>query len=70
MLIAVLFDLLMLSFFIYTPGVQHLLGVDHPPAFVWIFCLPVWSLLFVFNEGRKYFIRNWPKSRIVHCLKW
>ncbi|VDN18257.1 unnamed protein product [Gongylonema pulchrum] len=47
---AVLVEICLLSFVIYTPGVQDWLGVTHPPIFVWLFCLPVGILLIIFNE--------------------
>uniref|UniRef100_A0A914RVD2 Cation-transporting P-type ATPase C-terminal domain-containing protein n=1 Tax=Parascaris equorum TaxID=6256 RepID=A0A914RVD2_PAREQ len=37
--LAILLEVLVLNFFIYTPGVQTWIGVEHPPGFVWLFCL-------------------------------
>ncbi|KHN82096.1 Sodium/potassium-transporting ATPase subunit alpha-1, partial [Toxocara canis] len=48
---AILLEILALNFFIYTPGLQAWLGVEHPPAFVWLFCFGVAAVLLVFNES-------------------
>uniref|UniRef100_A0A915Q025 Cation-transporting P-type ATPase C-terminal domain-containing protein n=1 Tax=Setaria digitata TaxID=48799 RepID=A0A915Q025_9BILA len=67
---ALLIEISLLNFMIYTPGVQHWLRVSHPPAFVWLFCLPVGIVLIVFNETRKWIIRQYPISYIARALKW
>uniref|UniRef100_A0A0M3IHY6 Cation_ATPase_C domain-containing protein n=1 Tax=Ascaris lumbricoides TaxID=6252 RepID=A0A0M3IHY6_ASCLU len=50
--LAILLEVLVLNFFIYTPGVQTWIGVEHPPGFVWLFCLFVAVVLLIFNEVR------------------
>ena len=39
-------------------------------GFVWLFAPVVGLYLLVFNETRKYFIRNHAKNRIVRLLKF
>uniref|UniRef100_A0A0N5AB94 Cation_ATPase_N domain-containing protein n=1 Tax=Syphacia muris TaxID=451379 RepID=A0A0N5AB94_9BILA len=56
LLFATLFEIVLLNFFIYTPGVQQWIGVYHPPSFVWLFGVCVGFLLFVYNEVSNYFI--------------
>ncbi|TMS35716.1 hypothetical protein L596_003053 [Steinernema carpocapsae] len=68
--LAVCFEVLMLIFLIYTPGVQTWIGVSQPPAFVWAFPLVVGFTLLVFNEIRKYVIRSNFPSQIVPYIKW
>ncbi|KAK6104846.1 Cation transporting ATPase C-terminus family protein [Brugia pahangi] len=53
--LALLIEIFILNFMIYMPGVQHWLSVTHPPAFVWLFCLPVGIILIIFNEENYYF---------------
>ncbi|VDM36969.1 unnamed protein product [Toxocara canis] len=36
----------------------------------WFFSLGAGICLWVFNETRKYFIRNWPYNNIVRIFKW
>ncbi|VDN05242.1 unnamed protein product [Thelazia callipaeda] len=67
---AVLLEIFILNFMIYTPGINQWLGVQHPPAFVWFFCIPVGTVLIVFNETRKWFIRRHPFNNIVRAFKW
>ncbi|KAL3995192.1 Cation transporting ATPase C-terminus family protein [Acanthocheilonema viteae] len=68
--LALLIEICILNFMIYMPGVQNWLRVTHPPAFVWLFCLPVGIVLIIFNETRKWLIRRYPTSNIVRALKW
>ncbi|VIO94952.1 haloacid dehalogenase-like hydrolase family protein [Brugia malayi] len=68
--LALLIEICILNFMIYMPGVQHWLSVTHPPAFVWLFCLPVGIILIIFNETRKWLIRRYPTSNIIRALKW
>uniref|UniRef100_F1KSN4 Sodium/potassium-transporting ATPase subunit alpha-1 n=1 Tax=Ascaris suum TaxID=6253 RepID=F1KSN4_ASCSU len=68
--LAILLEVLVLNFFIYTPGVQTWIGVEHPPGFVWLFCLFVAVVLLIFNEMRKYLIRHYTNQPIVRMLKW
>lgn len=67
---AILLEILLLNFFIYTPGVQTWLTVNHPPAFTWLFCFPVAIALLIFNETRKLAIRRWPLDPLVRIFKW
>uniref|UniRef100_A0A0R3S3M8 Cation_ATPase_N domain-containing protein n=1 Tax=Elaeophora elaphi TaxID=1147741 RepID=A0A0R3S3M8_9BILA len=48
--LALLIEICLLNFMIYMPVVQDWLRVTHPPAFVWLFCLPVGIVLIIFNE--------------------
>ncbi|KAM3718688.1 Sodium/potassium-transporting ATPase subunit alpha-B [Dirofilaria immitis] len=68
--LALLIEICLLNFMIYMPGVQDWLRVAHPPAFVWLFCLPVGIILIIFNETRKWLIRRYPTTTIVRALKW
>ncbi|EFO21007.2 hypothetical protein LOAG_07482 [Loa loa] len=68
--LALLIEICILNFMIYMPSVQYWLRVTHPPAFVWLFCLPVGIVLIIFNETRKWLIRRYPTSNIVRALKW
>ncbi|KAK0396058.1 hypothetical protein QR680_001548 [Steinernema hermaphroditum] len=68
--IAIIFEVLMLLFLVYTPGVQTWIGVSQPPTFVWAFPLVVGFVLLVFNEIRKYIIRRNFPSMLVRYIKW
>uniref|UniRef100_A0A1I7ZE95 Cation_ATPase_N domain-containing protein n=1 Tax=Steinernema glaseri TaxID=37863 RepID=A0A1I7ZE95_9BILA len=68
--VAIIFEVLMLLFLVYTPGVQMWIGVSQPPTFVWAFPLVVGFVLLVFNEVRKFLIRRNTPSLLVRYIKW
>uniref|UniRef100_A0A915B824 Cation-transporting P-type ATPase N-terminal domain-containing protein n=1 Tax=Parascaris univalens TaxID=6257 RepID=A0A915B824_PARUN len=67
---AVIIETLLVIIFIYTPGIQFVMGASPPPYKVWFFSLGAGICLWIFNETRKYFIRNWPYNNIVRIFKW
>ena len=70
LLAAVCFEILTVFFVIFVPGVQDLLQVRPPAWYIWLFPFAVGIVLLVFNETRKYFIRNYPKDSVVRIFKW
>jgi sodium/potassium-transporting ATPase subunit alpha len=68
--VAVAFEILVLLFLIYTPGLQNFIGVRPPPSIIWLFPFVVGLILLLFNEVRKYFIRNNPRHPVVRLIKW
>ncbi|KAH7724073.1 Protein CATP-2 [Aphelenchoides avenae] len=67
---AVVFEVLVLVFLIFTPGLGHFLGVRPPPSIIWLFPFGVGLVLLIFNEIRKFFIRHDPRNPIVRLVKW
>uniref|UniRef100_F1KSV6 Sodium/potassium-transporting ATPase subunit alpha-4 n=1 Tax=Ascaris suum TaxID=6253 RepID=F1KSV6_ASCSU len=67
---AVIIETLLVIIFIYTPGIQFVMGASPPPYKAWFFSLGAGICLWIFNETRKYFIRNWPYNNIVRIFKW
>uniref|UniRef100_A0A914XJS3 Cation-transporting P-type ATPase C-terminal domain-containing protein n=1 Tax=Plectus sambesii TaxID=2011161 RepID=A0A914XJS3_9BILA len=67
---AIIIEVLLINFFVYTPGVQFIMGANTPPGHVWYFCIGVGIFMWVYNEGRKYCIRHSPHSAFVKMIKW
>ena len=44
------FDIMVLLLLVFTPGLRNLIGVEPPPAIVWIFPILVGIVLIVVNE--------------------
>jgi len=63
--------LVLAIFFVYVPGVQSIVGsyfVDYSP---WILALANGIVLWIYNEGSKYYFRRAdPESRIVRLFAW
>ncbi|MFH4980770.1 hypothetical protein AB6A40_007479 [Gnathostoma spinigerum] len=67
---AVIIEVLLLNLFIYTQLGQYIMETKAPPAQVWMWGPVVGVALIVYNEGRKFSARHWPKNAIVRILKW
>uniref|UniRef100_A0A914V3R2 Cation-transporting P-type ATPase N-terminal domain-containing protein n=1 Tax=Plectus sambesii TaxID=2011161 RepID=A0A914V3R2_9BILA len=67
---AIIIEVLLINFFVYTPGVQFIMGANTPPGHVWYFCIGTGAFIWVFNEGRKYCIRHSPHNAFVKMFKW
>lgn len=68
--LAIIIEILMINLFVYTPGVQYVMGTSAPPYHVWFYCVGVGIILWVYNEVRKYFIRHYPNNKAVKVVKW
>ncbi|CAB3410979.1 unnamed protein product [Caenorhabditis bovis] len=69
-LFAVVIDLLLISLFTFVPGVNYVFGSRPPPWQTWLVPIAVGSVIWAFNESRKYGIRNYPKNRFIRLVKW
>ncbi|KAF8367350.1 hypothetical protein PRIPAC_85179 [Pristionchus pacificus] len=67
---ATIIEVLLLVTFVYTSGPQYILEISPPPAHVWGIAPVVGVVILVYNEVRKYVIRNHPTWPMVKVIKW
>ncbi len=59
---AILFALVMVFFWCYVPKLQEVLGNAQVPVEYWFLPMSFGLGIMVFEEARKYAVRNWPKG--------
>ncbi|KHN88767.1 Sodium/potassium-transporting ATPase subunit alpha-2 [Toxocara canis] len=67
---AVIIEVLLVLLFVYTPGINFVMGARPPPFQVWFFAPAVGIALWIYNETRKLFIRRSPNNNVVRLFKW
>jgi len=70
LILALAVEVILIACFVYVPGLNELLGGAPIPWQCWTVVAAVGVSIFAYNEGRKYCIRAYPESRVVHYLKW
>uniref|UniRef100_A0A914CEV4 Cation-transporting P-type ATPase N-terminal domain-containing protein n=1 Tax=Acrobeloides nanus TaxID=290746 RepID=A0A914CEV4_9BILA len=68
--IAIATELIMLGIFIYVPEVNSFLGGAPISWSPWLVVAAMGVVIFIYNEVRKYYIRKYPKNKIVSLFKW
>lgn len=66
---AVLFSLVMAFFWLYIPALQVTLGTTAVPVEYWFLPMAFGLALLLFDEGRKYAVRAWPKG-VAAKMAW
>lgn len=67
---AVIIEVSLIVIFNYVPGLQRIMGSGPPWGFSWVPSIGVGIILFAYGEGRKWYIRRSPKTRLVKFLYW
>jgi len=66
---AILGSLILALLVVYIPGLNTVLNIRPPPVEFWFMPLGFALLLILLDEGRKYIVRNYPKS-IIAKIAW
>lgn len=67
---AVILEICLIVIFTYVPGVQAVMGSSIPWGISWVPSIGVGVCLWVYNEGRKWYIRRYPNTRLAKVLYW
>ncbi|KAK0720249.1 Na+/H+/K+ antiporter P-type ATPase [Lasiosphaeris hirsuta] len=66
---AILFALVMAFFWLYIPALQTVLGTAEVPVEHWFLPMAFGLGILLFDEGRKFLVRKWPKG-VVARIAW
>uniref|UniRef100_A0A1I8AYZ5 Cation_ATPase_N domain-containing protein n=1 Tax=Meloidogyne hapla TaxID=6305 RepID=A0A1I8AYZ5_MELHA len=67
---ALIIELILINCYVYLPGLNEFLGGAPIPWQCWVVVAAVGIFINIYNEIRKYFIRHYPKNKIVRLFKW
>ncbi|CAK5081638.1 unnamed protein product [Meloidogyne enterolobii] len=67
---ALIIELILINCYVYLPGLNEFLGGAAIPWQCWVVVAAVGIFINIYNEIRKYFIRHYPKNKIVRLFKW
>ncbi|CAD5216682.1 unnamed protein product [Bursaphelenchus xylophilus] len=70
LVLAVLFEVGFLMCLIFMPWLQRLVEVRPPPMIIWVYPFGVGICLLVFNEAKKYIIRQNKNKKLIKLVKW
>ncbi|CAD5212257.1 unnamed protein product [Bursaphelenchus okinawaensis] len=70
LVLAVTFEMSFLIGLICIPWLQRLVEVRPPPLIIWVYPLGVGICLLLFNEVKKYLIRQNKHKKLVKLVKW
>ncbi|KAF7632326.1 Cation_ATPase_N domain-containing protein [Meloidogyne graminicola] len=65
---ALLIELILINLYVYLPGLNEFLGGAAIPWQCWVVVAAVGIFINIYNEIRKYFIRHYPKNKIVYII--
>ena len=70
MVYGVVVELILVTFFVYTPAIQTAMGSANADYKPWVVGCVVGTVIWIYNEWRKKQIREYPSGNVARYLAW